>query len=206
MIIKPSISFLNKNKDARLLTAAQTIITSMTGNLGYPSPSPTLTAVISATNDFADAMAAAANGGKTLTAAKNARRAALVALLRALANYVQVTCNGDLTVLLSSGFPIQKPQRNPIGTLPAPANLIVSVGSLSGELDASVSPVFGAATYNWRLAAASAPGVNLQTAQTTAGNNTFSGLTPGATYVIQVNAVGAAGVSDWSKSVSQMTM
>ena len=49
-----------------------------------------------------------------------ARRAELVALVRELASYVQVECKGDLEVLVSSGFPIQKPVRNPIGELPVP--------------------------------------------------------------------------------------
>ena len=43
-----------------------------------------------------------------LTLAKNDARAALVALLRELASYVQFTCNGDRTKLLTSGFPTQK--------------------------------------------------------------------------------------------------
>jgi hypothetical protein len=117
-----------------------------------------------------------------------------------------VACNGDLTVLLSSGFPIQKPQHFPIGVLPAPANVTIALGELSGQLYASMPPVFGAAIYNWRLSAASAPTVVLQTAQTTAASNTFSGLTPGVIYVVQVNAVGTAGPSDWSSPVSKMVV
>lgn len=141
----------------------------MTGNTSFPTPDPALTEVTTANNDFATALANAADGGITLTAIKNDKRAALVALLRDLANYVQVACNGDLTVLLSSGFPIQKPQRNPIGVLPAPVNLTVNLGSLSGELDAIVPPVFGASIYNWRVTTTASPAVVVQTAQTTGG-------------------------------------
>ena len=157
-------------------------------------------------DEFVTALANAADGGITLTSIKNGKRAALAALLRALANYVQVACNGDLTVLLSSGFPIQKPQRNPIGVLPAPVNLTINLGSLTGELNAVVPPVFGASIYNWKLTASNAPAVVLQSAQTTGGRTTFTGLTPGVVYVAQVNAVGAAGPSDWSQPVSQMAM
>jgi hypothetical protein len=206
MLVKPSISFLNTDSDALLITDTQTIITDMTGNPAYLTPDPTLIAVKAALDEFITALANAADGGLTLTSIKNDKRAALVALLRALANYVQVACNGDLTVLLSSGFPIQKPQRNPIGVLPAPVNLAVNLGSLTGELQAVVPPVFGAAIYNWRLTATNAPTVVLQTAQTTAGRTTFSGLTPGVVYVAQVNAVGAAGPSDWSNPVSKMAV
>jgi hypothetical protein len=206
MIVKPSIQFLNTDSDPLLITDTQTILTDMTGNASFPAPTPTLAAITTALNEFITALANAADGGLTLTSIKNDKRAALVALLRALANYVQVACNGDLTVLLSSGFPIQKPQRSPIGVLPAPVNLAVNLGALSGELDASVPPVFGASVYNWRLVAVTAPTVVLQSAQTTGGRITFSGLTPGVTYTTQVNAVGAAGPSDWSQPVSQMAV
>ena len=206
MVIKPSISFLKTDSDALLITDTQTIITDLTGNVSYPTPAPTLVAITTALDEFTIALANAADGGITLTAIKNDKRAALVVLLRNLANYVQVTCNGDLTVLLSSGFPIQKPQRSPIGVLPAPVNLVVSLGELSGQLNAVVPPVFGASVYNWRLMATNAPTVVLQTAQTTAGRTTFTGLTPGVAYTAQVNAVGAAGPSDWSQPVTKMAV
>jgi hypothetical protein len=205
MVVKPSISFLKTDSDAQLIADTKTIITSMTGNASYTTPLPTLPDVTTANDEFAIALADAADGGMTLTSIKKDKRAALVALLRDLASYVQVTCNGDLTVLLSSGFPIQKPQRNPIGVLPAPV-VSLDTGALSGDLDCVVAPIFGAATYNWQIAAASAPTVILQTAQTTGGRNTFSGLTPGVTYVVQANAVGSAGPSDWSQPVSQMAV
>ena len=159
-----------------------------------------------ALDDFTTSLANAAGGGITLTAIKNDKRTALVVLLRELASYVQVACKGDLTILLSSNFPIQKPVRNPIGVLPAPVNVTLSLGALSGELDAVMPPVFGAAIYNWRVATAAQPGMVLQTAQTTAASNTFAGLTPGVTYNVEANAVGAAGPSDWSDPASQMAV
>ena len=105
MIVKPSVSFLNNDNDPQLVTDTETIVTALTGNISYPTPKPTLAAVTTAKVAFVTAMADAADGGITLTSIKNDKRAALVALLRQLASYVQVTCNGDLTVLLSSGFP-----------------------------------------------------------------------------------------------------
>ena len=119
---------------------------------------------------------------------------------------VQAACGGDLTVLLTRGFPIQKPQRNPIGVLPAPSHLTVSFGARSGELNVSAAPLVGAAIYNWRVTTAPAPNVEVQAVQTTAAKNTFTGLTPGVVYQIEANAVGAAGPSDWSEPVTQMAV
>lgn len=149
---------------------------------------------------------AAAGGGVALTSARNDRRDELAAILRALGGYVQLTCNDDLTTLLTSGFPIQKTQRQPVGPLSPPANLVASLGAVSGALNAKGTPVFGAAVYNWRLSTAAAPTVWENRGQTTAASTAFNGLTPGVVYFIQANAVGAAGPSDWSNPASQMAM
>jgi len=206
MIVKPSISFLTSDSDALLITDTGSILTAMTGNPAYPTPTPALALVQTALNGFTAAVADAASGGVTLTAIKNDKRDALVILLRELASYVQVACKGDLTILLGSAFPIQKPQRFPIGVLPAPTGLTVALGSRTGELDASALPVPGAAIYNWRVTTAAQPTAVVQSAQTTAASSTFDGLTPGVVYNIQANVVGSAGPSDWSDPVSQMAV
>ena len=87
--------------------------------------------------------------------------------------------------------------------LPAPGGLVVTLGARTGELDASATPLAGAATYNWQVTTEADPTVVVQSAQTTAASNTFDGLTPGVIYNVQVNAAGAAGPSDWSAPVPQ---
>ena len=206
MITKPSIGFVTRDTDALLLTNTETIVTAMTNNADYPTPSPALAVVTTAANAFSVALAEAADGGREKTAIKNAKRAELVALLRQLGAYVALTCGNDLAKLLGSGFPVQKPTRTPVGVLPAPVTPVVSQGSRSGELYASSSPLNGAYTYNWRAALASAPTVHVQTAQTTGARHTFSGLTPGQLYIVDVNAVGSAGASNWSNAAELMVI
>lgn len=206
MTIKPAISFVRTDSDPQLLTDAQTIVTSMTGNAKYPDPKPPLAGITTAMNEYATAVANAANGGTELTAIKNARRATLSALLRELASYVHVTCRGDLAVLLSSGYPIQKPSRTPVGVLPAPTTPVLSLGARTGELTASTSPVPNGYIYNWRAALASAPEVYVQTTQTTAASDILDGLTPGQIYLVDVNVVGSAGPSDWSDAAQLMVV
>ena len=206
MIVKPSISFLLTDGDPQLVTDVNLIYTSMTGNPYYPKAVALLLLVKAALDAFIAALAAAGDGGRALTAAKSDKREALCTLVRSLAGDVADECAGDLTVLLTSGFPIQKPQHFPIGDLPAPAAPTLSLGVHSGDLNAAVEPVYGAVTYNWRLALASAPTVTLQTDETTAAKTSFSDLTPGQTYVVTANAVGSAGTSDWSQPSSQMVI
>ena len=136
--------------------------------------------VTTALTAFTDAVAAAVNGGKVETAAKKARRAELVSFMRQLAAYVTLTSDGDLEKLLSSGFPYQKPERSRVGILPAPAAPTLRFGRKSGQLDATVSPIYGAGSYNWRIALASAPTTFVQTAQTAGGRYSFPGFNPWA--------------------------
>jgi hypothetical protein len=205
MNVKPSIGFLTKDGEASFTNRVAALLEWMTDNENYPTPTPTLKTVDTAFSAYKVATAEAVQGGKEKTAARDARRAELVSLLRQLANYVSATANGDLETLISSGFPIQKTGRTPIGPLPAPDAPKVSQGPLSGTLRAVVL-VKGAYAYNWRLALASAPGVFVQTAQTTGGRALFQDLTPGQVYQVAANAVGAAGASDWSGVGSLMVI
>ena len=206
MIVKPSISFLTLDGDPVLMVDIQTILDKMTGNAAYPKAVALLLLVKAALAEFSDALTAAANGGTDLTYAKTQKRLALCKLVRSLANDVTEECAGDLTILLSSGFPIQKPEHYPIGDLPKPAAPTLGLGTHSGELDAGVRPIPGALTYNWRLALASAPTVFVQTTETSAAYTTFAGLIPGQIYLVQANAVGTAGTTDWSPSSPLMVV
>ena len=204
MNVKPAIGFLTKDGEAPFTDKVTTILEWMKNNPKYTTPSPTLAVVQTAFDAYKVAAADAAQGGVENTAIRNARRAELVSLLRQLANYVSATANGDKETLLSSGFPAQKDVRTPIGPLPAPNAPAVTQGPVTGSLTAASPPVYGASAYNWRIALASAPTVYVQTKQSTGARVTFEGLTPGQVYNIELNAVGAAGISDWSDDGSLM--
>ena len=206
MIVKPSIGFLNTDKDSDLTKDVQKIINMMTGNPSFPKAVALLLLVKAALDDYCTALAEAGDGGHTLNSIKWDKRKALCGLVRLLAFDVEEESAGDLTVLLSSGFPIQKPQHFPIGDLSVPAAPTLTLGTHSGGLNASVPPVYGAQTYNWQLALASAPNVILRTNQSTAASTSFDGLIPGQIYLVQANAFGTAGTSDWSQPSSQMVI
>ncbi len=206
MIVKPAITFLIASADALLITMIRTILLAMTGNVNFDKPEPTLAMIGTALDDFITAFGKAADGGKELTAIKNAKRNELVSLVRQLASYVLVACHGDMAILLSSGFPVQKPNRQPIGVLPAPEAPKVSQGGRTGEMYAVTSPLSGGYIYTWQLFLASGSNVPVRTEQTTGARHTFTGLTRGATYRLQVNVIGTAGPSDWSQSVELMVL
>jgi hypothetical protein len=157
-------------------------------------------------DDYEDSIEAAVIGGPVETAIKDAKRIALAAVVRPLSGYVTTICDNDLAKLLSSGLPVSNTARTPIGPLTTPATPRLSTTTVTGELNAVTAPINGAATYNWRVALASAPTVFVQTAQTVGGRITFEGLTPGLIYNVQVNAIGAAGTTNWSDDATMMVI
>lgn len=107
------------------------IIEFMTGNASYVDPDPTLADVTLKNNAAKAAITKAAGGGKLLTALKNVAMADLGTIVRALAPWVMVKANGDLSVLISSGFPIQKPTRGPVAPVATPATPTVLAGDIA---------------------------------------------------------------------------
>ena len=204
---KPLVSLgFSRLADANLVTKTNQIIAGMTGNPSYPKPTPTLAAVQTATTAFSDALTAAADGGKTKTALKNAAREELLALLRNLALFVQQNCTDDLAVLLSSGFDARK-EPQPAGTLPAPEGATLLNGTLSGVLDLRSRPVVNAKSYE----AQTTTDVNKDESWKDVGTFTstriaLEDLTPGMTYWARVRAIGSAGPGAWSDAVSAMAI
>ncbi|MCE9611619.1 MAG: hypothetical protein K8R23_15585 [Chthoniobacter sp.] len=204
--MKPAIGFLTKDGQGSFTDKVAAILQWMTNNPSYPNPVPDLGTVQTAFTAYKVATADASQGGKQNIAVRNARREELTGLMRQLSSYVSATANGDLEVLISSGFPVQKPSRTPIGPLPAPDAPVVVPGPVTGSLKATSTPLYGASSYNWSVALQSEPETDVKTAQTTGARAEFTGLTPGQIYVVCLNAVGTAGVSDWSDGGTLMVV
>ena len=204
-VIKASVSFLTSDPDAMLNTRVSNIVYSLQDNTPFVTLAADLPPITAANDIFADAMAASADGGKTLNSAKRAARASLVNLVRPLAGKVQLLCQNNMTILLSSGFPVQKPNRTPAQVPATPLTPDVSQG-LTGQAYAVTGRVDGAYIYNSRVALADAPDTFVQHVQSTGGRKEIDGLTAGKTYTFEVNAVGTAGTSDWSNAGSLMVI
>ena len=170
----------------------------MTGNTHFTTLASAVTECQTAYAAYLVAKAAAKQGGKDLTTARDLRRAELVVLLRALLNNINAIANGDLEKLFSCGFPLRNTEPAPVGELDPPATPTAVQGKVSGTIKVSTQPIYGASLYTVRIAKASAPETYLVTRQSTSTRSTFEGLTPGELYNVEMNAIGAAGPSDWS--------
>ena len=174
------------------------------GNAAFPTPPVTLANLQTAQDDFTARMAAAQTGGVADTAAKNNSRQALITMLRDVAAYVQIRCNNDPAILLSSGFEMQSTNRAQI-ELTKPQSLSLKNGA-SGQLIGRVDPVKSANIYEGRIKPSDGdwlPSVFTGDSQ----HIIFGGLTRGKDYTAQVRALGGStGQSDWSDPSSHMAM
>jgi hypothetical protein len=200
-IQKVSLSFAALS-DPELDAFTENVIKCMTGNAHYATPIPPLPVVTTGLGSFTTALAAAAGGGKALTAAKNEQRENLLAMLRQLAAYVQGACGNDLSWLLSSGFSAMSTNRSQTA-LAKPAILGITNGT-SMALTLNVETVANARAYEVRHSVTAGTWLDGGT-YTQARRILVQGLTPGTVYTFQVRAVGGAtGYSDWSDPISHM--
>jgi len=203
MSTKISLSFAELS-DTELDNFAQGVIDALTGNATYPTPPVTLANLQAAVDDYTAKMAAAQTGSRADRAARNNSRQVLVEMLRKVATYVQLMCNNDPALLLTSGFEMQSTNRASV-ELEKPQALRIKNG-VAAQLVARVDAVRNANTYEAR--AKTDDGDWLPSIFSGSSRRiVFSNLTSGKVYTIQVRALGGStGHSDWSDPSSHMAM
>ena len=198
-----ALSFARK-VDTDLIAFVRNVITLMTGNTQYPTPTPTLAALTTSVNAFETAVHDALNGGRIIIATRNAARVELLALMRQLAAYVQASCNADLLALLGSGFDAVRAP-SPVGILPPPQNPRLTYTDKSGELMLKFDRVNNAVNYSVQTAPA-ATGPWEDEGLSTATRVVIGGLTPGETLWARACANGSAGASEWTAPTTAMAI
>ena len=185
---------------------ARQIVTDMTANPNFTTPSPTLPTV----GTGATSLETNYNGAETLrqqakakTALMEASDAALDTLLASLANYVQNASGGDPAKIASSGFGVRNIPAPPIGELPAPTDFVVMENGGAGAVKFRWKKVRGAMSFILETAV-DAPALvfnsPIGTSKTRAEKN---GLVSGTKYWFRVCAVGATGQGPWSALISK---
>jgi hypothetical protein len=201
---KVAVSFMSTDTDTEFVIDTARIVAGMTGNKAFPTPIPALADIIAARNAYTAAVTAAEDS-RLARSLRKKTRAALVFLLRQLAHFVEDTSAGDRTVLMSSGFPLQR-GRSPVGPLPAPSQVRLAKGKTTGTAIARCRLLPRARAYQWRIAPAATPTAFLPVLTTFAAHAEFEGLTPTTFYVVQVCAVGTAGAGDWSETAAALVL
>lgn len=184
------------------IAKARTIITSITGNANFPTPTPTLLVVTGAT-DALETSAATVQTTKAKLKTDFSDQAEkedfLDKIMTQLAAYIESVAGDDETKIHSAGMDT-KAAKGPTASLPTlPQALTPTIGDHDGEVDLSWDTVPKAKSYIIEMSVDPPTQTTWQHAGvSTKSRFTVTGLTSGTRYWFRVAAVGAAGQSGWS--------
>jgi hypothetical protein len=200
---------------AKLLVQAQQVIQSMTGNASFPepwpAPVPTLVQITTDLNALQTVLTATVAGDRTRIAERDSAAAILAKDLLRLARHVELQGDDDPAKLASSGFESRSVsgRRIVVDELPAPANLRVMHGALSGQFIVRASRLSGAGSYEMQQCTAD-PTVEANWIDAGVYKNCtriqLNGLTPGKMYSVRLRAIGSVGPGSWTAAVSLIAM
>lgn len=196
---KPKLE-LKRKTDTELASFASTIVTAMTGNANFATPTPALPGLTTKITEFNARVADSAgknNAARQATVDRETKRTELETMLTQLAGYVEAATAGDESKILSAGMQVRS-AATPVGAMPAPANLSATAGDMDGEIDLSWQPVDGAGSYEVDCKLHNDAAVWVRVKAVTASKLSAADLTPGSLYAFRVRAVGAAGEGAWS--------
>lgn len=185
-----------------MLVKARNMVTKLTGNLAYATPSPALADVTAA----CDALEAAINAqqlnpGPGELIDRELAFGKLKSLLIDLGGYVQSASKGDLELIKSAGCVVRKPSV-PVGQLAQPRDLVAETSPYRGRIEVRWRGVRGRSMYelescigdpnvdaNWKLLGL-----------TSKNRYVANGLQSDSVYYFRVKALGAAGAGPLSDS------
>ncbi len=178
------------------------IVTALTGNSDFPTPTPALAGITTAINDLEAAyiaVQAVRQQAKTMTTDQNNKEDILDRVLMQLASYVEAVAGDDLVLIQSAGMGVRAPAVSSGETPTQPANLAATAGDRDGEIDLTWEAIVGAKSY----VVQQSPDPPTETSWVHAGVSTKSkttvgGLNSGTRYWFSVAAVNANGQSGWS--------
>jgi hypothetical protein len=131
-----------------VLVYAENIVTRMTGNPHFPTPTPSLASVTTHIGDLRVAEAAALARTKGAATVRNQKRTVLVSDLQALRGYVQTVADADpgnaAAIIESAGLTVRKTATRHARALAA------KPGSVSGVATITAKVVSRRASYEWQ--------------------------------------------------------
>ena len=181
-----------------LITYAQSVVTAMTGNPSFPTPTPALAAVTTGITALHNAEASALARTKGAVEVRNNKRADLVTLLQQLRNYIQTVADGDVdtaaAVIRSAGIAVRKT------AVRRPRGFDAIQGAASGSAKLVAASAGRRASYEWQYSTDGGKTWVIAPA-TLQAKTTVTGLTPGATVEFRYRAVLKTGEGNWSQTV-----
>ena len=188
---------------SNLLVKSNSILGSMTGNLSYPDPEPTLGQLTSAISDYSAALALPRSENRVLQV--RVTRSELIQLLNTLALYVKTAAAGDLVVLDSSGYSLDK-LPSTVGVLPKPQNVVV-ISRVATTTDVSWNKIQGASLYSVNYCQGVPTASTTWTiVETSKRRLRIQGLTSGALYTFRIAGLGTNPERVFSDNIAAYTI
>lgn len=190
----------SKYGDGPLNKKAVSIEDKMKGNPNFVTPDPPLKDLTDANAKYYVALGKVESGTKEDTAVKNDLRFALVFILKQMADYVQASSNGVESVILSSGYDVNK-KPGTIGELDKPQNLVVTAGKNKGAVDISCNVIDNIYMYEFYYTDAPVIPISVWIMKTsTKSKMKIDGLISGKQYSFRVAGAG----TDPSRNYSEI--
>ena len=182
------------------ITFAQSVVTAMTNNTYFSSPTPPLSTVSAAITALQSAEAAALSRLKGAVTARNDKKAVLVALLQTLRTYVQDTADADAensaAIIQSAGLPVKK--------VPAHKTrvFVAEQGPLTGSVKIVAPSAGPRSCYDWQYSSDGGK-TWVDAPSTIKSKTTLENLTSGATVLFRYRTITPkGGQGDWSQAVA----
>ena len=201
IVHRPLVSLALPRRVPDLISYATRIVTDMTNNPSFPTPTPALASLTTAITALQTAQSAALAKTTGAATTRNEKRAALVALLQQLGAYVQAAAdatpeNGASTIQ-SAGVAVRKtPTR-------AARAFVAEQGAVSGTVKVTAVVAARRAAYDWEYSVDGGK-TWVATPTTLQARTTVTGLPPGTTVQFRYRAATKTGEGDWSQPTSLM--
>lgn len=184
------------------IAKARTIITALTGNPNFTTPSPTLEVLSRATDNLETSAATVQSTRaklKTDVSEQTKNEDSFDGIFSQLAGYIQSVAGDDEAIIHSAGLDTKAPKSPSSAEPTVPQALTPTVGDHDGEVDLSWDTVPKAKSYVIQISADPPTEKSWQHAGVSPKSSfTVTGLIPGTRYWFRVAAVGSGGQSGWS--------
>jgi hypothetical protein len=182
----------------RYLTSCHLILSMMTNNTNFPTPTPPLVEVLKSLDDLAAAEELAQRGGKGMVQQRDVSLRQAHLKMTMLKAYVQTEANADPeraeAIVHSAGMNVAKPRT--WTKLPTSAKHGGAPGRVVLDAKALPKPV----QYRWQMSTDQVTWTDLP--ETFNTKTTVEGLVPATIYSFRLRTITRNGASDWSSPVT----
>ena len=182
------------------------MISKMTGNASFPSPTPSLADLTTANEALKAAETAASGGDRNAIMIRNDQQLVVANMMRTLAAYISMEANGDGALITSTGFELQR-LPEPLPSITRPIDFLTNRGNHTGEVELTWKSVKGAQSYlvEMTLTDPSEKAAWTTVAITSRVKTKLENLEIGKFFYFRVKAIGRSSESSWSDISMVMT-